>query len=123
MGTRLVHHLSDCGLTVRAEGDALIVEPRRLITDPLRQYIREHKAEIVAELLAAHDEYPLESKATPAPGPVHCITCQHYRFGRDHMGSMARCMALGGFRGVVIERPERRRECGNYVLYDPSSPY
>lgn len=123
MGARLINHLSECGLTVRTGSNGLIVEPRKLITDPLRLFIREHKAEIMAELLAANDEYRLESKATPEPGPVHCITCQHYRFGRDHMGSMARCMVAGGFRGAVIERPERRRECGNYVLYDPSSPY
>lgn len=110
MGARLVHQLSDCGLTVRAEGSVLIVEPRSLITDPLRQFIREHKAEIVAELLAANDH---EQK----PEPVLCITCQHYRFGHDHMGNVARCHAAGGFRGVLIERPEQRRECSNYALF------
>ena len=112
MGARLVHQLSDCGLTVRAEGNALIVEPRNLITDPLRQFIREHKAEIVAELLAAND-HEHEQKLEP----VLCIACQHYRFGHDHLGNVARCMASGGFRGVQIERPEQRRECGNYLLY------
>ena len=110
MGACLVHQLSDCGLTVRAEGSVLIVEPRSLITDPLRQFIREHKAEIVAELLAANDH---EQK----PEPVLCITCQHYRFGHDHMGNVARCHAAGGFRGVLIERPEQRRECSNYALF------
>ena len=114
MGARLVHQLSDCGLTVRAEGNALVVEPRNLLTDPLRQFIREHKAEIVAELLAANDH---EQK----PEPVLCITCQHYRFGHDHLGNVARCMASGGFRGVQIERPEQRRECGDYLLYESTA--
>jgi hypothetical protein len=114
MGARLVHQLSDCGLTVRAEGSALIVEPRNLITDPLRQFIREHKAEIVAELLAGNDhEQKLE--------PVLCIACQHYRFGYDHMGNVARCHAAGGFRGRLIERPEQRRECGDYLLYESTA--
>lgn len=114
MGARLVHQLIRCGLTVRAEGSVLIVEPRNLITDPLRQFIREHKAEIVAELLAANDH---EQK----PEPVLCITCQHYRFGHDHAGNVARCHAAGGFRGVLIERPEQRRECGDYLLYESTA--
>lgn len=119
MGARLIHHLSDCGLTVRAEGDALIVEPRNLITDPLRQFIRQHKAEIVAELL---DDGKVTARSAE-PQPVFCLACQHYRFGHDHMGNVARCMASGGFRGALIERPEQRRECGDYVLYDdPNKP-
>lgn len=120
MGARLIHQLSDCGLTVRAEGNALVVEPRNLITDPLRQFIREHKAEIVAELLAADiDEDVVEQKLEP----VLCIACQHYRFGYDHMGNVARCHAAGGFRGVLIEKPERRRECMDYALYvEPDRP-
>lgn len=120
MGARLVHQLSDCGLTVRAEGNALVVEPRNLITDPLRQFIREHKAEIVAELLAADTgEDVVEQKLEP----VLCIACQHYRFGHDHLGNVARCMASGGFRGALIERPEQRRECRYYALYaEPDKP-
>ena len=114
MGACLVHQLSDCGLTVRAEGSVLIVEPRSLITAPLRQFIREHKAEIVAELLAANDH---QHEQKPESEPVLCITCQHYRFGHDHMGNVARCHAAGGFRGVLIERPEQRRECSSYVMF------
>lgn len=115
MGARLVHHLSDCGLTVRAEGDALIVEPRNLITDPLRQFIRQHKAKIVAELITENNvSQPIEQQAAQ---PVFCLACQHYRFGYDHMGNVPRCMASGGFRGVLIERPEQRRQCLNYSLF------
>ena len=116
MGARLVHQLSDCGLTVRAEGNALIVEPRNLITDPLRQFIREHKAEIVAELQTVNDD-DQQQKAEP----VLCLACQHYRFGHDHMGNVARCHAAGGFRGVLIERPEQRRECGDFIIYQEGS--
>lgn len=112
MAAQLVHRLSECGLTVRAGNNGLIVEPRNLITDPLRQFIREHKAEIVAELLAANDHEHGQKLE-----PVLCIACQYYRFGHDHAGNVARCHAAGGFRGVLIERPEQRRECGNYLLY------
>lgn len=51
------------------------------------------------------------------PETVLCIACQHYRFGYDHMGNVARCHAAGGFRGVLIERPEQRRECGDFIIY------
>ena len=116
MGARLVHQLSDCGLTVRAEGNALIVEPRNLITDPLRQFIREHKAEIVAELRTVNDDDHQQQAE-----PVLCLACQHYRFGHDHAGNVARCHAGGGFRGVLIERPEQRRECGDFIIYQEGS--
>ena len=120
MGARLVHQLSDCGLTVRAEGNALVVEPRNLITDPLRQFIREHKTELLAELLAAND-HKHEQTVEKYVEPVLCITCQHYRFGHDHAGNAARCHAAGGFRGRLIERPEQRRECGDYLLYESTA--
>ena len=124
MGARLVHQLSDCGLTVRAEGNALVVEPRNLITDPLRQFISEHKAEIVAELLAADTgEDVVEDVVDQHLEPVLCIACQHYRFGHDYMGNVARCHAAGGFRVALIERPEQRRECRYYALYaEPDKP-
>lgn len=112
MGARLVHQLMGCGLTVRAEGSALIVEPRNLLTDPLRQFIREHKAELLAELAANDNEH--EQTVEKYVEPVLCIACQHYRFGRDHAGNVARCHAAGGFRGALIEKPEQRRECRDY---------
>lgn len=119
MGACLVNQLSDCGLTVRAEGSALIVEPRNLITDTLRQFIREHKGELLAELAANDNEH--EQAVEKHVEPVLCIACQHYRFGHDHMGNVARCHAAGGFRGRLIERPEQRRECGDYLLYESTA--
>lgn len=121
MGACLVNQLSDCGLTVRAEGSALIVEPRNLITDTLRQFIREHKGELLAELAANDNEH--EQAVEKHVEPVLCIACQHYRFGHDHAGNVARCHAAGGFRGALIERPEQRRECRYYALYaEPDKP-
>jgi len=40
------------GLTVRADGDTLIVEPRDRLTEELRNAIRTSKAEIMARLRA-----------------------------------------------------------------------
>ncbi len=116
MGARLVHQLSDCGLTVRAEGNALVVGPRNLITDPLRQFIRGHKTELLAELSAAND-HKHEQAVEKHVEPVLCTDCQHYRFGYDHMGNVARCMSAGGVLGELIYRPERRRECAKFIIY------
>lgn len=46
-----IHYLNECGLNVRTDDGALIVEPRHLITDTLRNYIRAHKTEIIAALM------------------------------------------------------------------------
>jgi hypothetical protein len=47
---KLLAILRDRGLTVTADGDALIVRPRTLLTDALRAAIRAHKCEPRAEL-------------------------------------------------------------------------
>jgi hypothetical protein len=43
------------GLSVEAIGDKLRVTPRSLITDAIGQFVRDHKAEILAELAVAND--------------------------------------------------------------------
>lgn len=119
MGARLVHALSNEGVALAiGEDGKLIVESLATLTDTLRQFIREHKAELMAELQAANDDgHAIESESAQELAPVLCLACQHYRFGYDHMGNVARCMSSGGFRGELIERPEQRRECLNYSLF------
>ncbi len=46
----LLTTLRSRGLTVAADGDALTVRPRELLTDELRQAIRAHKRDLLAEL-------------------------------------------------------------------------
>lgn len=48
----IVATLHAAGLTLRAEGEKLYVEPRERITDDVRGYIREHKPTILRELEA-----------------------------------------------------------------------
>jgi hypothetical protein len=48
----VIHYLHECGLHLRAANGRLIVEPRHLLTDTLRDYIRLHRAEIMATLPA-----------------------------------------------------------------------
>lgn len=55
-------YLRRAGLTVESVADRLRVSPVDRITDPVRQFIREHLAELLAELSAAND-----SAAPPAP--------------------------------------------------------
>jgi hypothetical protein len=46
----LLTALRNRGLTVSADGDALVVQPRELLTDELRAAIRAHKRDLLAEL-------------------------------------------------------------------------
>lgn len=55
-------YLRRAGLTVESVADRLRVSPVERITDPLRHFIREHLAELLAELNAAND-----STHRPAP--------------------------------------------------------
>ncbi|MCQ4278341.1 hypothetical protein NA643_04525 [Pseudomonas stutzeri] len=48
-------HLRRAGLTVECVADRLRVSPVERITDPMRQFIREHLTELLAELSAAND--------------------------------------------------------------------
>ncbi|MGY8822156.1 MAG: hypothetical protein ACKVLM_22490 [Pseudomonadales bacterium] len=48
-------YLRRAGLTVECVADRLRVSPAEHITDPMRQSIREHLAELLAELNAAND--------------------------------------------------------------------
>lgn len=62
------------GLAVELNGERLRVTPASRITDSHRQYLREHRAELLAELSAANDaqtaaESP-HAPAAPAPLPT-----------------------------------------------------
>ena len=48
-------YLRRAGLTVESVADRLRVSPVERITDPIRHFIREHLAELLAELNAAND--------------------------------------------------------------------
>jgi hypothetical protein len=48
--TDLLTKLRYRGLTIEADGDALTVQPRDLLTDELRAEIRAHKRDLLAEL-------------------------------------------------------------------------
>lgn len=58
-------YLRRAGLTVESVADRLRVSPAERITDPLRHFIREHLAELLAELNAANDS----TRPTPASEP------------------------------------------------------
>ena len=46
----VLDELRSVGLSVSAAGGQVVVAPRRLLTDPLRQAIRDHKPQVLAEL-------------------------------------------------------------------------
>ncbi|MNB74602.1 hypothetical protein D3C75_212390 [compost metagenome] len=50
-----LEYLRRTGLVVELEGERLRVKPAKRITDNHRQYLRDHRAELVAELSAGND--------------------------------------------------------------------
>ena len=58
-------YLRRAGLTVESVADRLRVSPVERITDPMRQFIREHVTELLAELNAVNDS--THPPAAPAP--------------------------------------------------------
>jgi hypothetical protein len=57
-------YLRRAGLAIELEGERLRVTPADRLTKAHRQYLRDHKAELLAELIAAND-------AQAAPEPLH----------------------------------------------------
>lgn len=71
-------YLRGAGLAVELEGERLRVSPADRITADLRQFVREHRAELLAELIAANDAQPAceppHAPAAPAPIPTQAPT-------------------------------------------------
>lgn len=71
-------YLRGAGLAVELEGERLRVTPADLITADLRQFVRDHRAELLAELSAANDaepaseppQAPAVTAPTPTPAPA-----------------------------------------------------
>lgn len=66
-------YLRGAGLAVELEGERLRVTPADRITADLRQFVRDHRAELLAELSAANDAQtapePLQATKAPPPQP------------------------------------------------------
>ncbi len=60
-------YLRRAGLVVEANGDRLRLRPADRITDAVRQFVRDHRAELLAELNAANDSNHLELPASESP--------------------------------------------------------
>ncbi|NHN76834.1 hypothetical protein HA520_05970 [Azotobacter chroococcum] len=64
-------YLCRAGLVAEINGDGLRLRPVERITDAVRQFVRDHRAQLLAELIAANDAQPLQATAAaPAPAPA-----------------------------------------------------
>lgn len=67
-------YLRRAGLAAEANGDRLRLRPADRITDAVRQFVRDHRAELLAELSAANDAQPAseppQARSAPAPTPT-----------------------------------------------------
>lgn len=61
-------YLRRAGLVAEINGDGLRLRPVERITDAVRQFVRDHRAELLAELTAANDP------RQPAPEPPQATT-------------------------------------------------
>lgn len=73
-------YLRGAGLAVELEGERLRVTPASLVTDAVRQFVRDHRAELLAELIAANDAQtapePLQATKAPPPQPTPAPAAQ-----------------------------------------------
>ena len=63
MSIAALDYLRRVGLSVEANGDRLRLRPGERVTDAIRQFVRDHRAELLAELGAINDPQP--ATATP----------------------------------------------------------
>ncbi len=62
-------YLRRAGLAAEANGDRLRLRPADRITDAVRQFVRDHRVELLAELNAANDAMAA-CEQTQAPAPI-----------------------------------------------------
>lgn len=122
----LVEKLKAAGFTLSASGGRLQVGPAVLLTDELRQSIREHRAGIIrilaAEPAPAPESYPSPTPAAsvqPAPRKqpqrVSCGVCLHFLPGQPlPEQSLGRC-------GLTRAGPPSPKH-GDYLACFPRAP-
>lgn len=125
----LVEKLKTAGFTLTVEGSRLRVAPADLLTDELRQSIKEHRSGIIA-LLAAEAGPDAESgltrtekmqhNARMAPLRTHCGTCLHFLPDTINPSQgVGRCEVTGagptpGASGYKACYPMAPRTCPSY---------
>lgn len=67
-------YLRRAGLAVEANGERLRLRPIERVTDELRQYVRNHRAELLMELSAANDSTALETEQQPITPTRYTLT-------------------------------------------------
>ena len=63
--TQMIEQIERCGFHLEVDGSDIVVSPSGRLTDPQRQFIREHKQDILAALTAANDGQILVQAWTP----------------------------------------------------------
>ena len=94
-------YLHRAGLAVEANGDRLRLRPIDRVTDELRQFVRNHRAELLVELSAANGSTTPEDEQQASISPCHALTAAtaspEWRQARDqyinHLMSCRDCYA------------------------------
>lgn len=114
MSTELIlQRLYDLGLTITVVGDRLTVRPKDILTDEIRQTIRDHKPNLIRLLLLSQSDHPDLHKHE---GDVTCLYCRHcgyvdyVNFGRHDQTCVC---TLSGKPLVGIPAP---RKCAGFSM-------
>jgi hypothetical protein len=101
--------LRHAGLTVEAEGDRLLVQPRSLLNEDLRALLREHKPEILALLRCAapFDRESWEERAAIAEfdGALSCEEAEALAWREDDRRRCRHCLNLSKAGTCTVASP------------------
>ncbi|MBE7562320.1 hypothetical protein H7F10_04995 [Acidithiobacillus sp. HP-6] len=125
----LVEKLRTAGLTLSTIGGNLKVGPAVLLTDELRQAIREHRDEMIRILAATPENYPSNTPAASVrpeprkqPQRVTCGECLRFLPGQPLPGqslgtcSLTRSGPPSGGSGYKACYPMAPRQCPSYEV-------
>lgn len=87
MGARdLLNNLAGIGVSIRLDGDSLIVSPRELLTGDIRDALREHKPDLVALLRRPPPLAPTPDPEDERPEPPPDFAAVPERYDADEAG-------------------------------------
>ena len=112
-------YLRRAGLTVETVADKLRISPVELITDDIRQFVRERRTELLVELSTANDSTAPKDEQQASTPPRHTLTAAtaspEWRQARDlYINHLMGCRACHAPTGrYCADGADLRQHYGN----------
>lgn len=123
-------YLRRAGLAVEANGDRLRLRPADRITDAVRHFVRDHRAELLAELSAANDSTHIPPAPAPTKQPTayptrHILTAAtaspEWRHARDqYINHLMTCRACHAPTGRYCQTGDELRAIYDSTPMEPT---